>query len=328
MTFDESILASTANPSSIVLETAEGAPVLASVTASARTATLTPSAALSAGQTSTVTVKGGDSGITDRAGNELAADLSWSFTVRVAAPARTDPTVGPGGPVLVVNAGGFGSYLPENMRAEGLNKFTVGPQGDLSASGLAAYDSVLLGAAETDTDQVTALTAWVEAGGDLIALRPDAELASLLGLSDPAGTLSEGYLMVDTSAAPGTGIVSETMQFHGTADLFTAAAGTQVVATLYSNATDPAGHPAVTRRDVGANGGSASAFTYDLARSVVLTRQGNPAWASMERDGFGPTGQTTCSSGPWPPTRNPTTWTWPRSRSRRPTSSSGCWRTS
>ena len=33
------------------------------------------------------------------------------------------------------------------------------------------------------------------------------------------------------------------------------------------------------------NGGQAAAFTYDLARSVVYTRQGNPAWAGQERDG-------------------------------------------
>ena len=41
----------------------------------------------------------------------------------------------------------------------------------------------------------------------------------------------------------------------------------------------------MTLRSVGANGGQAAAFTYDLARSVVYTRQGNPAWAGQERDG-------------------------------------------
>ena len=41
-------------------------------------------------------------------------------------------------------------------------------------------------------------------------------------------------------------------------------------------------------RSVGTNGGSAAAFTYDLARSVVYTRQGNPAWAGQERDGQTP----------------------------------------
>jgi hypothetical protein len=45
----------------------------------------------------------------------------------------------------------------------------------------------------------------------------------------------------------------------------------------------------VTVRSVGANGGQAAAFTYDLARSVVQTRQGNPAWVGQDRDGVFPT---------------------------------------
>ncbi len=57
------------------------------------------------------------------------------------------------------------------------------------------------------------------------------------------------------------------------------------VATLYSDANTATQNPAVTLRDVGTNGGQAAAFTYDLARSVVYTRQGNPAWAGDERDG-------------------------------------------
>ena len=41
----------------------------------------------------------------------------------------------------------------------------------------------------------------------------------------------------------------------------------------------------MTLRSVGSSGGQAAAFTFDLARSVVYTRQGNPAWAGQERDG-------------------------------------------
>jgi len=44
----------------------------------------------------------------------------------------------------------------------------------------------------------------------------------------------------------------------------------------------------VTLRSVGSSGGQAAAFTFDLARSVVYTRQGNPAWAGQERDGVSP----------------------------------------
>ena len=57
------------------------------------------------------------------------------------------------------------------------------------------------------------------------------------------------------------------------------------MATLYSDATTATIEPGGDARSVGSNGGQAAAFTYDLARSVVYTRQGNPAWAGQERDG-------------------------------------------
>ena len=41
----------------------------------------------------------------------------------------------------------------------------------------------------------------------------------------------------------------------------------------------------MTLRSVGSGGGQAASFAYDLARSAVYTRQGNPAWAGQERDG-------------------------------------------
>src|SRR5207244_9123947 len=46
--------------------------------------------------------------------------------------------------------------------------------------------------------------------------------------------------------------------------------------------------PAVTLNTVGVNGGGAAAFAYDLARSIVYTRQGNPAWSGQDRDGVAP----------------------------------------
>ena len=124
----------------------------------------------------------------------------------------------------------------------------------------------------------------MQAGGNLIAMRPDDDLTGLLGLTDTGNTLANGYLDVDTSTSPGEGIVGDTIQYHGTADRYTPN-GADTVATLFSDATTGTPNPAVTLRDVGANGGQAAAFTYDLARSIVYTRQGNPAWAGQERDG-------------------------------------------
>ena len=39
---------------------------------------------------------------------------------------------------------------------------------------------------------------------------------------------------------------------------------------------------------MGSNGGQVAAFAFDLARSVVYTRQGNPDWSGQERDGEQP----------------------------------------
>ncbi|MCW5554740.1 MAG: DUF4082 domain-containing protein [Verrucomicrobiae bacterium] len=181
----------------------------------------------------------------------------------------------------------FTTYYSEILLAEGLNFFASGDISTVSEAVLGKYDVVVLGEMALTQPQVTALSNWVNQGGNLIAMRPDKSLAGLLGLTDAATTLAEGYMLVDTGAGPGVGIVGETMQFHGTADRYTLA-GASSVATLYSNASTPTANPAVTLRSVGPNGGQAAAFTYDLARSVVYTRQGNPAWEGQERDGIPP----------------------------------------
>ena len=183
--------------------------------------------------------------------------------------------------MLVVTDPGdrFGEYYAEILRAEGLNEFTVADVGSLSAQSLAAHQVVVLAQTGLSVAQAGLLQSWVQGGGNLIAMRPDPKLAGLLGLGSDVGDLPNGYLQV----AAGRGITGEPMQFHDTADRWTVA-GATTVATLYSSATAATSSPAVTLRSVGSAGGQAAAFTYDLARSVVYTRQGNPAWAGQERD--------------------------------------------
>ena len=201
------------------------------------------------------------------------ATLALAAIAAGAAPAAIPAA--PGGPILVVtsNGDGFGSYLPEILRGEGLDEFDVAEVGSVGPQTLAAHDVVVLGHTSLSDAQVAMFSAWVQGGGNLVAMRPDKKLAGLLGLVDAGGTRDEGNL---TSVAGG--VTGASMRFHGSADLY-ALAGASPVATLDS------GQPAVTLRDVGGAGGQAAAFTYDLARSVVYTRQGNPAWAGTERDG-------------------------------------------
>jgi len=207
-----------------------------------------------------------------------------ALTVGPAAGAwAAPPGQGPGGPILVVTDPGdrFGTYYAEILTAEGLNEFAVTGVSQLTEQTLAQHQVVVLARTTLSQAQLTALTSWVQAGGNLVAMRPQPQLAGLLGLGSDTGDLSDAYIDVDTSAAPGRGITDATMQFHGTADRWTSA-GAKSVASLYSTATAPTADPAVTLNSYGA--GQAAAFTYDLARSVVLTRQGNPAWEGDERD--------------------------------------------
>jgi Concanavalin A-like lectin/glucanases superfamily/Bacterial Ig-like domain len=277
VTFNEPIKASTINATTFQLKDAGDAivPATASYSSATRTATLTPQAALAFGESYTATVKGGAGGVTDVPGNPLASSLSWSFSVEASPPQ-----------ILVVTSAArpFGFYLGEILKNEGLNAFTTIDLTFVSPALLAGFDVVVLGESIVSAAQASALSGWVEAGGNLIAMRPDKQLAGLFGLTVATGTRSNAYVKVDTTVPPGAGITGTTIQYHGAADNYTLN-GATAVATIYSGTATATLNPAVTLRSVGVNGGQASAFTYDLARSVVQTRQGNPSWAGLERDG-------------------------------------------
>jgi hypothetical protein len=276
-TFSEVMNPATISSTTFTLRNAANQLVPATVTynAATRTATLTPTDALVLETTYTASLAGGTGGVSDAAGNPLRSTQSWSFTTRKSPP-----------PILIVtsDANPFSDYTRQLFKAEGVDSFDTLDVSQLSASALTGFDVVVLGDVGVTDTQVATLTSWVQGGGNLVALHPDKKLASLLGLADAGGTLANGYLRVDTSSAPGTGIAGDTMQFHGTADRY-ALAGARAVATLYSNATTATANPAVTLNDVGSAGGQAAAFAFDLSRSIVYTRQGNPAWAGQERDG-------------------------------------------
>ena len=211
----------------------------------------------------------------------------WGLAMPLWAGAAGNLNQGPGGPVLVVTSSTstFSNYYAEILRTEGLDEFAVADVSTLTAPLLASYDVVIVAQMAVPSTQVALLTNWVNAGGNLIVMAPDASLAGVLGITSSGTTLAGGYLQVDTTVAPGNGIVGDTMQFHSPANLFTTNGATRL-ATLYSTATVATSNPALTLNTSGL--GKAAAFAFDLATSVVYTRQGNPAWATQERDGFAP----------------------------------------
>ncbi|WP_426129445.1 Ig-like domain-containing protein [Pararhizobium sp. PWRC1-1] len=279
VTFGEDVDSATIGGSSLRLSTG-GLPVEASVAydISTRSAVLAPTMPLVGDTKYTATLA---PGVRDQAGNTLTTGHTWSFTT------RRDLEDGFGGPILLIFSGAFpfSKYYSEILRAEGIGSFDSVDLSHVTAELLDRFDLVLLGELPLSEVQASMFSDWVNSGGDLIAMRPDKKLAGLLGLEDQAASLNEGYLSIDTKSVPGHGIVGETIQYHGTADLYAPTEGTTEIARLYSNGSNATPNPAITIRSVGKTGGQTAAFTYDLARSVIYARQGNPAWANDERDG-------------------------------------------
>lgn len=188
-------------------------------------------------------------------------------------------------PILLITtaANKFSSYYTEILRSEGYT-FDTADIIEVTPALLASHDIAILGEMPLSIAQATMFSDWVDTGGNLIAMRPDSDLANLAGLTPTATTLANKYLKIDTAVGSvGSGLVDQSIQYHGVADRYTLNGATSV-AELFSAASVGVGNPAVSLHSVGTAGGQVAVFSYDLARSVVQTRQGNPAWAGQNRE--------------------------------------------
>lgn len=233
---------------------------------------------------------GGAYALWQAASGELPPNLSPYFE---RAAWRWSPTA-PQRLILVLtpaSANTFGAYLAEILSAEGLHSFHLATLDEVSAQSLEQFPLILLGEGELTQTQTDQLAGYVSAGGRLIAMRPSARLAEALGFERASGVTTDGYLQIAAGSRWNDALVAEPVQFHGEADHYTSGQA-DVVAWLAANALRSTAEarsdrPAVLWRSVGQ--GRAVIWAFDLARSVALTRQGNPAWANQVRasdDGF------------------------------------------
>ncbi len=177
----------------------------------------------------------------------------------------------------------FGRYIQEILRAEGVNSFHTADISALDLNILSQYDILILAEGPLTSEQIELLEGYVFGGGRLLAMRPDPQLSHILGLDKASGGLSEAYLKTVADTQVTSGITPASMQYHGTADLYTTA-GAEVIAWLWEDRSTASEHPGIAINRFGS--GIAAMWAFDLAKSIAYTRQGNPKWANQERDGL------------------------------------------
>ncbi|MCL2771875.1 MAG: InlB B-repeat-containing protein [Oscillospiraceae bacterium] len=208
-------------------------------------------------------------------------------TTIFAADENTSASLSSSNPILVVNsnsANTFGAYMGEILKEEGFNEFETEDINNLSEDYLNQFDVVILTETSVTSEQSAMLEQYVNDGGNLIGIQPDAQLYNLFGISGTSGAVSEGYIKIDTSTEIGRGLISETMKFHGDADKYGLTTGSKI-ASLYNNSVTDSGSAAVAANEYG--GGRTAAFSFDLCKSIVYTRQGNPANAGVDTNNDG-----------------------------------------
>lgn len=202
-------------------------------------------------------------------------------------------------PILVLaTPAEFGAYTGEILRAEGFNEFQVeSPSAsDLTVNYLSQFDIVILAETKLSSAQKDLFSNYLHEGGNLIVFRPDTQLAPLFGISAADSKITDGYIKIAQDNDIGKGLPSDTLQFHGDADQYDLK-GANVIATLYSDANKSAERPAVVSYNYGT--GHAIAFTYNLPKSIALTRQGNYRYAGLEKDGIKGIRATDMFTGGW-----------------------------
>ena len=178
----------------------------------------------------------------------------------------------------------FGRYLLEILKTEGFGDLDVLPLDRLTLEQLHGCAVVVLSETPLSETEAELFRTYVSQGGGLVAMRPDPKLDGVLGIVRAGGTTAEGYVKIDGGTSVGAGLEATTsLKMHGEADHLRPAAGATSVAALHDPKDADTGLAAVLQAAHGQ--GRTATFAYDLARCIVLLRQGNPAWAGQEHDG-------------------------------------------
>jgi len=212
--------------------------------------------------------------------------ILWVLLINLQYAKAYDPKNYYTDPILILASNdNFGLFTGEVLKTEGFNEFQILSPTDtkVNLGYLKKFDIIILAENILTAKLQSMFTSYVSEGGNLIAFRPDKKLSHVFGIVDIAGTVTDGYIAINTNEGIGKGLLPESLQFHGEADMYYLNGGKKIAA-LYRDAITKTEFPAVVLNDFGK--GHAIAFLYNLPLSIVYTRQGNYRKTGQEMDGI------------------------------------------
>jgi hypothetical protein len=187
-------------------------------------------------------------------------------------------------PILVLaTENEFGTYTGELLKAEGFNEFVIDSLngGKICKDFLAQFDLIIIAEDVTDLHDWQLLSEFIRKGGNLIAVHPVHSNEELFGIAAAQGSIKGGYITIDTSTHVGKSLSGRNLQLHSDAGLYELK-GARPIAFLTERSVNDKKIPGVVMHSCGK--GKTAAFLYNLPENIVLTRQGNPLFAGIEKD--------------------------------------------
>lgn len=171
----------------------------------------------------------------------------------------------------------YSHYLAEILRCEGLIEFSEVNLDTLTSHDLTTEDLLILPRVALSETQVATLIDYLNAGGAVVAMLPDAQFVARLGLQPRHLAVDNGYLELNTDADTVKGLCHEPVQLVVPAVRWAlpAASKATTLAHLHASAA-PAQSDAPAVVEVAVGAGRAILFAYDLPHTVARLRQGNP----------------------------------------------------
>lgn len=189
-------------------------------------------------------------------------------------------------PILILaTQKNFGTYTGEILKAEGFNEYIIDSlnSGNIDNSYLSQFDLVILAEPVAELNSLGIIRNYVNNGGNLIAFQPSQSSFDLFGIERVQGDLKCRYLSIDTSAMEGKSLYSGRILIHAIAEKYEIK-DARVVAWFCDNQLAEHKFPAVVANSFGR--GHTVAFLYGLPQNIVYTRQGNPEFPGIEKDGI------------------------------------------